>query len=96
MDRSGYGAEAHHTTVRRPLRDAPRFRHFVCHNIQLNNVPLFSPCFMICNTKEFYYNLKVLQTDEVQKIVCLESYSTIEQRVTRDKLVLIQGYKAWI
>ena len=64
-----------------------------CHNIQLNNVPLFSPCFMLCHTKEFYYNLNVLQTDEVQKIVCLESYSTIEQRVTRDKLVLIQGYK---
>ena len=64
-----------------------------CHNIQLNNVPLFSPCFMLCNTKEFYYNLKVLQTDEVQKIVCVESYSTIEQRVERDKLVLIQGYK---
>ena len=64
-----------------------------CHNVQLNNVPLFSPCFMICATQEFYYNLEVVKTDEVRKINCVESYSTIEQKVTRDELVLIRGKK---
>ncbi len=64
-----------------------------CHNVQLNNVPLFSPCFMVCNTQEFYYNLEIVETDDIRKVNCVEAYSTIEQKVTRNELVLIRGYK---
>jgi len=64
-----------------------------CHNVHMNNKPLFVPCFMVCDTKEFFYNLEVVRTDEVRMLNCFESYATIEQKRTRDEIVLIRGQK---
>ena len=64
-----------------------------CHNVHMNSKPIYSPCFMVCETKTFYYNLEVVRTDEVRKLNCFESYSTIEQKRVRDEIVLIRGQK---
>lgn len=64
-----------------------------CHNVHMNSKPLFVPCFMVCKTKEFFYNLEVVRTDEVRMLNCFESYATIEQKRTRDEIVLIRGQK---
>lgn len=62
-----------------------------CHNVFLNNNPIFSPCFMLCKTKDFFYNLEIIETDDKKTIKCGEQYSTLHKKVERYKQVLIRG-----
>ena len=64
-----------------------------CHNVQLNGVPIYSPCFMTCHNKQFYYNLEVIETDERKDIFCIEAYSTMNRKVKRNANALIRGEK---
>ena len=62
-----------------------------CHNVYLNNNPIYSPCFMLCETKDFFYNLEIIETDDKKKIKCGEQYSTLHKKIERNKQVLIRG-----
>ena len=63
-----------------------------CHNVRLNNVPIFSPCFMICGEiSTFYYDIEILETDIKEQVTCIESYSTFKKKMVRNKNILIRG-----
>ena len=64
-----------------------------CHNIQVNTVPILSPCFMLCDSQEFFYDLEIIETDKKDQITCHESYSTMSKRVKRNKSVLVRGQR---
>lgn len=62
-----------------------------CHNVQINSVPILSPCFMMCKSKEFFYDLEVIETDKKEQVICHESYATMTKRIKRNKSILIRG-----
>lgn len=70
------------------------FQILFCHNVQLNGQRINCPCFMICKTTEFFYNLEILETNEnTNKIRCIESYASIKKKMIRKKTVMIRGEK---
>ena len=64
-----------------------------CFQLSVDARPLYSPCFMDCKEKEFYYDLTTMETDEPGRITCIESYSTLEIKKIRPARVAIKGFK---
>lgn len=64
-----------------------------CFQLSIDGRPLYSPCFVDCRTKDFYYDLEVMETDDAGSLLCIESFSTLELRKTRPLRVAIRGSK---
>ena len=64
-----------------------------CFQLKVDARPLYSPCFMDCQSNMFYHDLNIMETDEPGQITCIESYSTLEQKKTRPARVAIKGFK---
>lgn len=64
-----------------------------CFQVNVDGRPLYSPCFMDCRDKQFYYDLTVMETDEPGRIQCIETYSTLELKKSRPKRVAVKGYR---
>nr|WP_292968282.1 hypothetical protein [Allomuricauda sp.] len=64
-----------------------------CFQLNVDARPLYSPCFMDCHSKEFYYDLNVMETDDPGSIACIETYSTLELKKMRSARIAIKGFK---
>tara|TARA_B110000008_G_scaffold234763_1_gene239266 strand:+ start:13983 stop:14615 length:633 start_codon:yes stop_codon:yes gene_type:complete len=64
-----------------------------CFQLVVDGKPLYSPCFMDCRSKEFYYDLTVMETDKPGVVRCVETYSTLELIKERPERVAIKGLK---
>jgi hypothetical protein len=64
-----------------------------CFQLNVDGRPLYSPCFMDCQNKVFYYDLTIMETDEPGTITCIESYSTLELKKVRPARIAIKGSK---
>ena len=64
-----------------------------CFQVKVDARPLYSPCFVDCRKKQFYYDVTVMETDEPGTIQCIETYATLELKKSRPKRIAVKGFK---
>ncbi len=62
-----------------------------CHMVLVNDDPFQQNCFMFCKEKSFYANVKVSTTEDMDTLLCTESYANIQQEKKRRVNVVFTG-----